>query len=142
MNRAMLSAPPSWIRWVLLLPLALLTLGAAQILFTTAYMMAIRRILAEAYFGELLPSWAYWAAKCIAAPFMAGAFVGVVTWCAPVRKRLISRIALGLVAIWGTTFIVSGLLTPGVHHWLVTLGLCCLSGGLISWAIIRQLDTK
>jgi hypothetical protein len=84
-------------RWAAVIPAVLLAVVSAQI----AIQFVMYRL-----FGAVGAGWT-WGAKCMAAPLMGAAFVGVACWVAPSRQRLVAAVAFAVVAVWSVALMVS-----------------------------------
>lgn len=91
------------LRWIAAVPAALLAMLSAQVAVT---------FVTYRLFGVVEAGWT-WEAKCIAAPLMGAAFVGVACWVAPSRQRSVAAAAFGIVAIWSISLVVGGPSTLG-----------------------------
>ena len=103
-------------RWAAVIPAALLAVVSAQI----AIQFVMYRL-----FGAVEAGWT-WGAKCMAAPLMGAAFVGVACWVAPSRQRLVAAVAFAVVAVWSVVFMVSG---PSA--WVPLMGVLGAGGALV-----------
>ena len=115
---------PNWLRWLTLGPLALLTAAVVQVLvFFT--------LLSLLHFSFGTDSWVRWAAKSLTSPFMGAAFVAVVWWLAPGRRKAAAVGALGLVAAWASILMLERSSTNlcGFLPWV----------SLVCWAALRRI---
>lgn len=103
-------------RWAAVIPAVLLAVVSAQI----AIQFVMYRL-----FGAVGAGWT-WGAKCMAAPLMGAAFVGVACWVAPSRQRLVAAVAFAVVAVWSVALMVSGPST-----WGPLMGVLGVSGALV-----------
>lgn len=113
----------SSLRWVAAVPAAMLAALAAQL--TTMF-------LTYRLFGAGETGW-MWQAKCIAAPLMGAAFVGVASWIAPSRQRSVALIAVAIVAIWGIALTVGGPST-----WGPVMGALGVGGALLPVLLVGR----
>jgi len=119
------------IRWLAILPCALLATAIVQIgsegVFRYALVVSVG-----------LESWTGGVAKTLAAVLMGAIFVSV-AWCvAPRAKFLVSALALAAVILWGGLLMLDSLKqdSPG---WLLAMGLCGITGGTLMFELARRL---
>jgi hypothetical protein len=83
----------NWVRWLALLPSALLATVIVKI-----GSEAVFRYVLIATLG--LESWTSWVASGLAALLMGVAFVLTAGWVAPSAKTFVAGLALGIVVVW------------------------------------------
>ena len=119
------------IRWLALLPCALLT-------------TVIGKVGAEAVFGYVLvvtlglESWTQWVAKGMAALLMGAVFVLSAQLVAPSAKAPVAASALGIVVAWGTGQLLTSL-DAGSLVVPLAVGVGGVLGGTFAFAILTRI---
>jgi membrane associated rhomboid family serine protease len=122
------------IRWLALLPCALLT-------------TLIVRIGAEAVFRYALvvmaglESWTPWVVNGVASLLMAAVFVFSVRFIAPSAKTMMSALALAAIVVWAAAQII-GAPESGSLNVPVAMAIGGLIGGALAFGLIRLSETR
>ena len=119
-----------WIRWLAIVPCALLATVIVQVGSEAVFRYAL--IVSVGF-----ESWTGGVAKTLAAVLMGAIFVSM-AWCiAPRAKALVSALALATVVLWGG-FLMLDSLQDDNPAWLLTMGLCGISGGSLAFELARR----
>ena len=121
---------PAIIRWLLLLPVALIATVIVQVLVFRVFSSLLMLIL-----GPDINS-VIWISKSITAPFMGAAFVTTFWLLAPSNKNMAAALSLLLVAVWGLRLMSSGISDRFV--WVFVMGALGLAGAIAAFFIGRN----
>ena len=121
-----------WIRWLAVVPIALLA-------------TVIVKIGSEAVFRYVLvvmtglEPWTPWVAKGLASLLMGAVFVLAVRCIAPYAKVIVSALALGAVIVWGAAQILGSLEVGGLTA-PVAMGFGGVLGGALVFETMRRVS--
>ena len=121
---------PASVRWLLLVPVALLATVITQ------------GVLFQAFSSILMPllnsdvNSVVWIARSITSPFMGAVFVASFWLMAPNNKYLAGVTSLLLVAVWGITLMAGGVSDRFV--WVFLMGALGLTGAIVAFFIGRN----
>jgi hypothetical protein len=118
-----------WIRWLAVLPGALLATAIVQFGSEAVFRYAL--IVSFGYAG-----WASWVAKALAAVLMGPIFLLTAWRIAPQAKRLVAVLALVAIVVWGISLVLGSVAETG-PDWMLATGLCGIAGGVIAFRLTR-----
>ena len=118
-----------WIRWLIVLPLALISAAIVQIGSNAVAQSALSVI-----FG--FPDWLGPVSRSLASMLMGASFVVSVWWLVPTDKTRFAALSVFVLVVWGGRLTLTAIFTDG-SPWSSVIGLAGVVGGIATFLLVR-----